>query len=98
MPRRSDHFRATESDRSNPYRTKSSGPFSKCGTLGSVRSAGKRGARFASCALLRFRAPARSAERPGRRAMDTKRLYELGMGENDRSALDPAGKGNVLSL
>ena len=39
------HFRATGLGRLNPYRTKSPGHFNKCATLGSARSAAKRGAR-----------------------------------------------------
>lgn len=42
MPRRGGRLRATASGRLNPYRTKLSGPFRKCATLASVRSAEKR--------------------------------------------------------
>jgi hypothetical protein len=77
----SGRLRATGSGRLNPYRTKSSGPFSKCATLGSAHSAGKREARFASKALLRFREPARNAERAGRSEKATRKRSGRGMRE-----------------
>jgi len=54
--------------------------------LGFISSAEKRRARFVSCALLRSRASARSAERPGRHARAIRKRPDAGMGENKTRA------------
>jgi transcriptional regulator with XRE-family HTH domain len=71
----------TGSGRSSLYRSKSSSQPSKCDTLGFVRSAGKRGARSVSSALLHSRAPARSAARPAPRDKVTRKPSGRGMGD-----------------
>jgi hypothetical protein len=56
-------------------------PANKCDTLGFVRSAGKRGARSVSSALLHSRAPARSAARPAPGDKVTRKRSGRGMGD-----------------
>jgi hypothetical protein len=65
--------------------------------LGSVPFAEKRGARFASQALVRFRVSAQSAERAAQIARDIRRTLRAWKRENDLEGTGPCGGRALMS-